>query len=206
MLTRVEHETILYHKSLPFWFLSGIPWDYITTYNEFNVALRQISCFIWAGSWEMYFWNVFDNLTIILWCKQDISCYIGFELYAIFEMWWYKSLKLYLISTSVNFISHEFKSWNRILSDPRRVTFNSTTITIRLRLCSQTPKSSFVYTNIICEVRMSHFAVKPFDMKSAVTHNTPLIFITCKIKYFHPFIYLSTKIIRVYFFQIIILK
>ena len=109
-------------------------------------------------------------------------------------MWWYKSLKLYLISTSLNFISHEFKSWNRILSDPRRVTFNSTTITIRLRLCSQTPKSSFVYTNIICEVRMSHFAVKPFDMKSAVTHNTSLIFITCKIKYFYPFIHLSTKI------------
>ena len=118
-------------------------------------------------------------------------------------MWWYKSLKLYLISTSLNFISHEFKSWNRILSDPRRVTFNSTTITIRLRLCSQTPKSSFVYTNIIFEVRMSQFAVKPFDMKSAVTHNTLLIFITCKIKYFHPFIYLSTKIplIRLYFFQ-----
>ena len=41
---------------------------------------------------------------------------------------------------------------------------------------------------------MSHFAVKPFDMKSAVTHNTPLIFITCKIKYFHHFMYLITKI------------
>ena len=129
-------------------------------------------------------------------------------------MWWYKSLKLYLISTSLNFISHEFKSWNRILSDPRRVTFNSTTITIRLRLCSQTPKSSFVYTNIIFEVRMSQFAVKPFDMKSAVTHNTSLIFITCKIKYFHHFMYSITKISPpnlfcrdVFdFFQILILK